>query len=129
MLFSEPLGQWLLLGENLARFEKLRSKQVCSGSWRDYRGSWEIRESRLYLVRIETDPCDEKPREIPLGSLFPVEPGAVFASWYTGSLVVPVGRQLAYVHMGYQSRYERYIVFTIKGGVVASKTETTDMPR
>jgi hypothetical protein len=40
----------------------------------------------------------------------------VLADWYTGNLIVPTGKRIHYVHMGYASTYDSYLVFKIKGG-------------
>ena len=37
----------------------------------------------------------------------------VLADWYTGVLVIPRGRQVSYVHMGYGSTYERYVLLEV----------------
>jgi hypothetical protein len=39
--------------------------------------------------------------------------------------MVPQGRQLEYVHMGYGSRYERYLLLDIDQGNVTSSTLTS----
>lgn len=58
----------------------------------------------------------EEPRETP--SVPPV-----FASWFTGVLRIPDGKQLLYVHMGYESTYERDVLLHIEKGCLA-RTET-----
>ena len=128
MLFSEPLNFYLVKHKNLAKLEPYLSKDGCSGSWRGYRGTWEIRDSRLNLIRLETDPCSERPTQVPLSTIF-FEAAPVFATWYTGTLVVPTGKRIEYVHMGYQSRYEWYIVFTVVEGVVTGRRETSTQPK
>jgi len=42
----------------------------------------------------------------------------VFADWYSGKLRVPDGKEIAYVHMGYGSVYERDLIFTVADGKV-----------
>ena len=128
MLFSEPLNQYLLQANHLALLEPLLSKEMCSGSWRDYRGTWEIRDGRLYLSRLETDPCSSEPKEIPLHSLFIAASGPVFAGWYTGTLIVPRGKVIRGVHMGYQSGYEWYVILTVMKGKVVDRRETAKQP-
>lgn len=129
ILFSEPLNQYLLQRGKLALLEPHLSKERCSGSWRNYQGTWEIRNARLYLTRLQTDPCSDTPKEIPLSSLFVAATGPVFANWYTGTLLVPVGKQLRYVHMGYESEYERYIVFNVSAGKVTRRHESSTRPK
>ncbi len=40
----------------------------------------------------------------------------VFAEWFTGELRLPQGKMLEYVHMGYQSVYEKDVYLEFKSG-------------
>jgi hypothetical protein len=42
----------------------------------------------------------------------------VVADWFTGHVIVPDGKLVNYVRMGYASTYEKYIILTVKSGVV-----------
>jgi hypothetical protein len=127
MLFSEPLNAFLLQGSNLDRLRPyLRDR--CTGSWRGYQATWEIRGTDLYLVALVTDPCNSTPNSVPLQQLFPGPTAAVPATWYSGLLVVPLGKRIQYVHMGYDSRYERYLIFEVLGGRVISRKEQDAPP-
>ena len=70
-----------------------------SGPWystgcaRGYVGTWEIEDGRLYLAGLE-------------GFYRLQQPGRLFAHWYSGTLVVPEGEVLLYVHMDFQSLHE-----------------------
>ena len=55
---------------------------------------------------------------VPLERLFPGYGDRVFAHWYSGTLRVPQGWQLRYVHMGYASTYERDLMLEIERGVL-----------
>lgn len=89
---------------------------TCSALWRGYVGTWEIVGHRLYLIGLEGTLADG--RAASLATLFPDHPQRVFAHWYTGSLRVPQGRQIEYVHAGYASRFERDLLFDVERGVV-----------
>lgn len=73
--------------------------------WRGYVGTWEIRESMLFLrsvvgaYRIKGD-----------------EP--LQADWYSGTLRVPRGKMIQYVHMGFGSVYEEELYIKIRRGRV-----------
>lgn len=121
-LFSEPLQDYLKASGRGPQFVRLLSNARCTGSWRNYRGSWEVRGKRLLLQGIVTSPCDEKPIPVDLNELFPESPKPVPASWYTGTLVVPVGKVVECVHMGYETKFEGYLVMdVVNGEVVASR--------
>ncbi len=129
MLFSEPLNDYLKSPENLAKLAPFLPRGRCSGSWRGYRATWEIMGSQLYLAELETDPCAEKPVQVPLEKLFIFTPRPVHATWFSGQLVVPVGKLVKYIHLGYESRYERYVIFEVTNGQVTKRTESSTPPR
>ncbi|HGM7098331.1 TPA: hypothetical protein ACKQAS_002999 [Stenotrophomonas maltophilia] len=73
--------------------------------WRKYVGTWVLEDGDLYLKKIE-------------GRYRLNEPGLLFAHWFSGTLIVPDGELLEYVHMGFGSQYEREIHITISEGSV-----------
>jgi len=46
-----------------------------------------------------------------------------FLDYYTGLLIVPEGKMINYVHLGYASTYERYIIFEIKKGILTKEKQ------
>ena len=53
-----------------------------------------------------------------VATFFPDYPDRVFAHWYSGTLRVPQGKLLDYVHGGYGSTYEDDLLITIEKGMV-----------
>ena len=53
-----------------------------------------------------------------MATLFPDYPDRVFAHWYSGTIRIPQGKLLNYVHMGYGSTYERDLFLEIEKGVI-----------
>jgi len=86
-----------------------------TGCWRGYIGTWRIKDDKLFLIGI-TGRLNGT--EINLKTLFPEAQDEVFAFWYTGLLRCPTGKLLKYVHMGYESIYEKYLLIDVKDGVV-----------
>jgi hypothetical protein len=86
--------------------------------WRGYIGHWQIIDGKLFLTRLGTYDDDV---DIDLDYLFPGRKPPIFASWYSGKLRVPVGDQLLYVHMGWQSRYERERILHVRHGHVVKE--------
>lgn len=125
-LFTEPLEPALHADPEL-RYNLMRRipDNGCSASWRGYVAGWEIRSDDLYLVDVQVDPCSEVRKMVPLAELFLGATGPVKAQWFTGTLTVPQGQQIEYVHMGYGSRYERYLFLSIDRGNVTSSTLTS----
>lgn len=75
--------------------------------WRGYKGTWEIKEDRFYLVGL-------KGRYRLTGS----EP--LFADWFTGVLRIPRGEMILYVHMGYGSVFEEELHVKVEQGIVTA---------
>lgn len=80
--------------------------------WRQYVGTWEIKDNKFYLVNLE-------------GRFKLAANKPVFADWFTGTLRIPQGEMLRYVHMGYGSIFERELHIKIEKGIV-TKSKTID---
>ncbi|WP_433853064.1 hypothetical protein [Stenotrophomonas nitritireducens] len=92
-----------------------------TANWRGYVAHWAIDGDRLLLRKVEVrlyDAENESSSSVDLLTrLFP-EGGPVAATWYSGALVIPDGRLVNYVHMGYGSTYAHYRVYRIAQGRV-----------
>lgn len=51
--------------------------------------------------------------------------GSLKADWFSGSIIAPQGKLLHYIHLGYQSIYEKELEFHFKDGRL-SATKTYD---
>jgi hypothetical protein len=127
-LFTEPLTRYLV---ESGRHSKLKPylTGMCSGSWRGFAAEWRVQTDQLELVKVLANPCDKEPKEVPLLELFPEQASPIVASWFSGRLVVPLGEQTQYVHMGYESKYERYLVLYVERGVIVRREESTERPK
>lgn len=110
-LCTNPLGGYFELAGIQPSFEV-----NCTALWRGYVGTWEIIGDRLYLVGIDATLTDGSPAS--LATFFPGFPDRVFAHWYNGTLRIPQGKLLDYVHGGYASKYEQDLLLDIELGVV-----------
>jgi len=90
---TNPLSDYFAMGGTNPRFES-----NCTALWRGYVGSWEIIDDRLYLICLNG--TLEDGTEASLETIFPGFPDRVFAHWYSGTIRLPQGKQLEYVHMG-----------------------------
>lgn len=92
-----------------------------TANWRGYVAHWAIDGDRLLLRKVEVrlyDRESEKSSSVDLLSrLFP-RGAPVAATWYSGALIIPDGRLVDYVHMGYGSTYAHYRVYRIAQGRV-----------
>ena len=89
---TNPLGDYFAMGGDRPRFEN-----NCTALWRGYVGTWEIVDGRLYLTELRGDL--EGGGEASLATIFPDYPDRVFAHWYSGTIRIPQGKLLNYVHM------------------------------
>lgn len=119
-----------------------------SACWRGYIAYWEIRDDHLYLFDLFGSICAKpdaegakvascgkhhrngcETRKIRATDLFDMSAGPLLADWYSGDLRVPQGRLLDYVHMGYGSKYERYLILEIADGrLIGSRTLCSPPP-
>lgn len=127
-LFTEPLQDAFRADPELQQNLMSRiSENRCTAARRGYVATWEIRANELYLVTVQVDPCSGH-TWVPLEELFPGATGTVKATWFSGMLTVPQGNQIEYMHMEYESRYERYLFLDIDKGNVTSSTLTSGPP-
>ena len=115
-LDNNPLNPYLAIHPDA--FPKLNTEIqiVSSSNWRGYVGTWELSNNLLYLRKVSLS--NHNPREV-IDYLFPNNKNVV-ATWYSGTLVIPRGKLVNYVHMGYGSTYKRYLLVTVKAGAVVS---------
>ena len=111
VMCNEPLGDYFKLVGIEPEFDA-----NCTALWRGYVGTWEIQDTRLYLIGLTG--VLKGLIEANVATIFPGYPGRVFAHWYSGTLRVPEGKILRYVHGGYGSTYESDLLITIDKGVV-----------
>jgi len=111
-----------------------------TANWRGYIAGWEIADDRFNLVGLSGRICIRDPeaggeqsswcpvghsgecevKDFGISDLFNAPSEGVFAEWFTGEIPVPSGEMVEYVHAGYGSKYERYMMVNIERGVVSS---------
>ena len=106
-------------------FEKYPEKRPQFSStalWRGYIAHFEIIEGQLFVTDLfnyggYTDAKGNyKTKLISIfKTVFP-KTDKYKIDWYTGILIVPYGKLVQYVHMGYSSTYSKYILLEIENG-------------
>jgi len=114
MLYSEPLEEYF--GQNPPRPE---IEATCTACWRGYIATWRIKRDKLYMVSIQSFGGDDLALK---QKLFPGD-DMIFASWFTGPLVCPYGDEVEYVHMGYGTTYEKYLIIGVEHGILTSTND------
>ena len=101
-----------------------KSSIISTSCWRGYVATWEVKDSELHLRDVTVlRPGKDKSQPEDMSVMFTMFGGqsSVRASWYTGNVIIPDGKVTRYVHMGYASTFERYIVLTVEQGRVTSQ--------
>ena len=73
--------------------------------WREYVGTWEVRDGRFYLAAVR-------------GKYRLDGKDPILADWFSGVLRIPRGERLLYVHMGFGSVYEQQVHVKVENGIV-----------
>ena len=120
-LFSLPLERYF---EGLAGRPKFRVPHT--GCWRAYVASWEIKDNRLFLVGVRGLLADGA--QFDAAWFFPDEPLPVLAKWFTGTLKLPLGNLLEYVHMGFASFNDDELRLTVERGILVKRTKRNVSP-
>lgn len=121
-LATEPLRPYL-------EKNKIEFESPSTACWRGYYGSWSIEDNKLYLTELTAYAKIESNErrifngvEVGLEYLFPNQ-DKVFAEWFSGELRIPYGEMIRYVHMGYESIYEKELFIKIESGNVVGSSE------
>lgn len=106
---TEPLTAYL---KNRKDINFLFQSTAC---WRGYFGIWELRDKKLFIIKLQA--CLEDYKEVDLNYLFTGK-NEIFADWFSGEIRIPQGEMLQYVHMGYESIFEKDLMLNFKKGVL-----------
>jgi hypothetical protein len=88
-----------------------------TANWRGYIGEWLIENDQLFLLGLNG--LIKGNKEINMNFFFP-NTEKVFAEWFSGTIRVPHGEMIHYVHSGYESQYERDLYLDVKNGIIIS---------
>lgn len=100
--------------------KKPKSGIVSSALWRGYVATFEVADGGLYLRDVEIKVRDPQKEHsiifksvidevLPKGQKLKID-------WFSGLLILPYGKMVNYVHMGYGSTFENYILVEINSG-------------
>lgn len=86
--------------------------------WRGYQAVWRVENDSMFLDKIQSCHRDEDDVDANLEKMFGDKfiNGKVYAYWFTGLIVLPHGAIKNYVHMGYGSTYDKYLLLEINKG-------------
>lgn len=126
-LYANPLQSLFFKNPELKqKFDDIGKKyvlMVSTACWRGYVAKFKIIDSSLYIVdttiEISENPDETKnfkPKTISIFSELFETDKPVLCDSYSGMLIVPQGKMVSYVHGGYLSEYEKYILIKITDG-------------
>ena len=124
-IFANPLEQ--LYDNDSIKPNFFGDKEGCisTACWRGYEAEWEIIDNDLYLIGIYSCCYYEDSIKANLKDLFGEKcvSGKVKANWFTGKIIVPQGKLLYYINMGYESLYEKELEIEFSNGkLVGTRT-------
>lgn len=93
--------------------------------WRGYQAEWTLEKDQLYLTAIYSCCYQDDSVKADLRTLFPkqLSGGRVKADWVTDTLWAQQGELLHYVHLAYESTYEKETRLTILEGKLTGVEE------
>jgi len=112
----------------------IQTAPISTANWRGYHGEWKIKNGRLYLVFMSARipkkaskgghllQSDGDCVRVGLDYFFPGKK-EVFAEWFSGEIRIPTGKILAYIHMGYESIFEKDLIIEFKNGIKVAERE------
>lgn len=116
-IFTNPLESYF------KQYPDKRPKEEISstGLWRGYVATFEIKDDKLYVndIKIMTEKKDSDIFDFEwksvINDVFP-DSSKRKIDWFSGILVLPKGRLVNYIHMGYGSTYKKYVLIEINNG-------------
>lgn len=109
-----------------------KSEIMSSALWRGYVATFEVKDNQLFLKDIEIQYSDTTSKESyttkwrsVMTEIFP-DQKELKIDWLTGILVMPYGKLVNYVHMGYGSTYENYILLEFDKGDLKQERRFND---
>ncbi|MEJ7643715.1 MAG: hypothetical protein WKF87_03915 [Chryseolinea sp.] len=120
-LYTNPLDEYFRKHPD----KKPKTSIISSGNWRGYVATFEIIDSTLFLRDIEIEIGDDKSGLRTKSVMDEVFPGksTVALEWFDGLLTLPYGQLLKYVHLGYSSAFEYYLILEIRLGNLAKEKD------
>ena len=90
-----------------------------TGCIRGYLGVWEINDKRLFLVKLKGH-INKNYKVVKLDYIFPGEK-EVFAVLFIGKIRISQGELLQYIHLGYQSIFEKDLILEFTEGILMNE--------
>jgi len=119
-LHTNPMSAYFAMHPDKRPVGGIRSTAL----WRGYVATLEFKTNSLVLKDIEIEILNEEKNDTFWKSAKDVvvpKDKDLLVDWFTGILVLPHGKLMNYVHMGYGSTYSDYILLEIKSGKLTGR--------
>lgn len=86
--------------------------------WRGYQAIWRVENDSMFLETIQSCHRNEDDVDANLKKMFGDKciNGRVYATWFTGLIVLPHGKLKNHINMGYGSTYNKHLLLEINKG-------------
>jgi hypothetical protein len=92
----------------------------CSGAWRGYKAFWEVRDEKLWLVKVVDNPCGDNHQAIPINLIISnAGSTSLPANWISGQLLV--GYDGFVENQNPRLNYKRYLMLTVENGRITRR--------
>jgi uncharacterized protein YceK len=91
-------------------------------NWKSHRANWAINDGVLFLVSVEAK-IDHK--RVGIDELFPGETSPISATWFSGTIIIPRGKELGLMKEEFRNVYAKEMHLTIENGKVVKTEEKT----
>ena len=120
IIYSQPLKPY---------FESLEKKpvflsMVTSMTSRGYYAGWLLKNNQLYLIDFLGLQLTSNWKELEynLEDLFPKETAPIFAYWFSGQIIIPIGKNIS---TSMYPRFERHLILYLDKGRFINKEEVS----
>lgn len=127
LLYTNPLESYF----NEHPEKKPEAEILSTNLWRGYLATFEIIDGIMYVkdIQIKVRPAKLKAETMfisVIDEVFPTREERKL-DWYNGLLLIPMGEVVQYVHMGYATEYEKYMLMEIvQGNLTEERTYSNE---
>jgi hypothetical protein len=89
----------------------------CNPPKSDYHAKWVIENLQLFLIDFHGE-NQLRHKEYFLKDIFPQQKGLISADWFSGDLIIPMGKEIPAIHFEFPSSREYSTTITIQKGFV-----------
>lgn len=117
---------WDAFPENQRIIQKPKFDIESTANYKGYTAKWEIKDDALHLVSLEGKIDGKK---VGVSDVFPGKTVPILASWFSGTVIIPRGKEIGLMKGEARYVYTQETHLTIQKGKVAKVEEKTFDPK